>query len=291
MNPLGGLIILLLPAMVTDPAVTPNDEGAGLRSITVEGDDRVQIAFERPEIRLDLDPRQAPGLGWRNTWEEVDVVAAVTARSALTPSRFVGRPWISEFAQDDVVVFHPETPAMSGWTLTIVDSRGKSVAVRQGEGTPPASLAWNGRGDDGSAAWPGLTYSYRLDTVDPAGNRRTTVGRGFDLPAYRLADDAAQTLVFAGDKIISPDRVTPLADLVASPLILAAASWLNQTPGLSSPIEIRATARSQELAEALAAAVDAALSPLVCGDPARVTTAVRVVADAPDAGVVEVVDR
>ena len=150
---------------------------------------------------------------------------------------------------------------MSSWTLTIVDSRGKSVAVRQGEGTPPASLAWNGRGDDGSPAWPGLTYSYRLDTVDPAGNRRTTVGRGFDLPTYRLVDDAAQTLVFAGDRILSPDRLAPVADLATSPLMFAAASWLNQAPGLTSPIEIRATARSQELAAALAAAVDAALAP------------------------------
>jgi hypothetical protein len=291
MSPLGSLIILLLPALVTEPAAPPADEGPGLRSITVEGDDRVQIHFERPEIRLDLDPRQAPGLGWRNTWEKVDVVAAVTARSALAPGRFVGRPWLTEFAQDDVVVFHPETPPMSSWTLTIVDSRGKPVARRQGEGTPPASLSWNGRGDDGSPAWPGLTYSYRLDTVDPAGNRRTTVGRGFDLPTYRLVDDAAQTLIFAGDRILAPDRLAPVADLATSPLLLATASWLNQAPGLSSPIEIRATARSQELAAALAAAVDAALAPLVGGDPARVTTVVRVVADAPDPGVVEVVSR
>lgn len=284
------LIVLLLSLAVAAAASAADDETTGVRSVTVEGDDQVQITFERPSIRLDLDPRQAPGLGWRNTWELVDVVVAATASSALVPPRFVGRPWLTEFAQDDVVVFHPDTPAMAAWTLSIVDSRGKSIAVRQGEGTPPASLAWNARGDDGSPAWPGLTYSYRLETVDPAGNRRTTVGRGFALPPYRLADDGAQTLVFAGDRIIGADRHAPDTDLAGSPLISAAASWLNQAAA-TSPIEIRATARTEEPAGALASAVAHALAPLVCGDPARITTVVQVVADAPDGGVVEVVNR
>lgn len=283
------LIAPLLPALLAPCArADVSADTTGVRSITIEGDDQVQITFARPRISLDLDPRLAPGLGWRNTWELVDVVAATTASSAFLPSRHVGRPWLTAFAQDDVVVFHPETPPLAAWTLTIVDSRGKQVAARRGEGAPPPSLAWNARGDDGAPAWPGLTYSYRLDTVDPAGNRRTTVGRGFDLPPYRLADGAGQTLVFAGDLVVTGGQTD--ADPGASTLIQAAASWLNQAAA-AAPIEIRATARTQDLADALATAVADALAPLVGGDPARLTTTARVVADAPDRGVVEVSSR
>ena len=279
----------LLPDAGADPiSLSRDSEGTVLRSFTIEGEDRVSIKFERPRISLDLDPRQAPGLGWKNSWDKLDVFPALTAQSAMNPPRFTGRPWLQKYAQDDVVVFHPEAPDMTSWKLTIVDSRGKPAVVRQGEGSPPASLAWNGRCDDGSPAWPGLIYSYVMETVDPAGNQRTFSGRGFGLPAYRLTGEQENLLVFAGSEIVPEDITAPTAHLPSEPLIVETASWLNQAAGLTEPIEIRATARSRRQGQQLAGLVSEALAGMICGDPARITTVVNVVADAPDQGVVEV---
>ena len=272
-------------------SLSRDSEGTVLRSFTIEGEDRISIRFDRPGISLDLDPRTAPGLGWENAWDKVDVFPAMTAQSALTPGTFTGRPWLQEYAQDNVVVFNPEAPDMTSWKLTIVDSRGKPAVVRQGEGAPPASLAWNGRRDQGDPAWPGLIYSYVMETVDPAGNERTFSGRGFGLPAYRLTGDQEDVLVFSGSELVNPATGATVPDLGQRPLIIETASWLNQAPGLTAPIEIRATARNRGQAQQLASLVSWALTNLVCGDPARISTVIKVVEDAPDQGVLEIASR
>lgn len=266
-------------ALDPDQPVSLSRDGAepAVRSFVIEGEDRVSISFERPRLSLDLDPRSAPGLDWRQTWEKADPLPAVLARTALEPGRFTARPWLNELAMDEVVVFNPEAPELAAWKMTIVDSRGATVRVMAGKGTPPASLAWNGRRDDGTAAWPGLIYSFVLETEDPAGNRRTFSGRGFHLPAYRLRGKENDLLVLGG------------ADLDSVALLEESASWLNQAPGLERPIIIRATARDRAQANRLAGRTRSLLAGKLCGDPARLLTEVQVVPDAPDGGVIEVV--
>lgn len=253
------------------------DPGSAVtRSFTIEGEDRISISFDRPSISLDLDPRKAPGLGWQDSWEKVDVYPAITGRTALAPLQFLAQPWLGEFAQGDVVVFSPDAPDMTSWHLTIVDSRGLPAYEVSGEGAPPGHLSWDGRRQDGLPAWPGLIYSYVMETVDPAGNQRTFSGRGFQLPSYRLTGSQEDVLVMAGD------------NLGSTTLMQDTASWLNQAPGLTQDIEIRATARSNDQARKMARTVATRLSPLVCGEKTRLKTVIKVVSDAPDQGVVEI---
>ncbi len=269
-------------------SLSRDQEGTVMRSFTIEGEDRVSIKFDRPNINLDLDPRSAPGLGWQNAWEKVNVFPAITTMTAVRRTSLTGKPWLQEYAQGDVVVFHPEAPELTSWKLTIVDSRGKPAMVREGKGTPPGSLVWDGRRDDGHPAWPGLTYSFLMETVDIAGNARTVSGRGFDLPAYRLTGAEKNVMVFSGGEITSEDPAVAQIDLSTTPLIIETASWLNQAPGLTEPIEIRATVRNRGQGRQLADLVHEALAGMVCGDPSRISVAVNVVGDAPDQGVIEI---
>jgi hypothetical protein len=273
---------------VTDPqdgvpeqpiSLSQDQTDPGVHSYTIEGEDRISIGFSRPDIALDLDPRAAPGLGWVDSWDKVDVFPAVTGRTALTALHHTGRPWLSELAQGDVVVFSPQAPDMTSWQLTVVDSRGIPAYVFDGQGAPPVRLAWDGRRQDGQPAWPGLIYSHVMKTEDPAGNVRTFSGRGFELPPYRLSGTQEDLLVLAGDRVQN------------NSLLTEAASWLNQAPGLTAPIEIRATARSHDQARRLAGRVQQALAPQVVGDPTRWHTVVTVVPDAPDQGVVVIASR
>ena len=266
---------------VAEPPISLSQDQTdpGVHSYTIEGEDRISIGFSRPDIALDLDPRAAPGLGWVDSWDKVEVFPALTGRTALTALRHTGKPWLSELAQDDVVVFSPQAPDMNAWQLTIVDSRGIPAYVFEGKGAPPKRLAWDGRRLDGEPAWPGLIYSHVMKTEDPAGNVRTFSGRGFELPPYRLPGAQEDLLVLAGDRVQN--------DL----LLTEAASWLNQAPGLTAPIEIRATARHDDQARRLAGQVQQALANQVVGDPTRWHTVVQVVPDAPDQGVVVIASR
>src|SRR4029077_1438196 len=47
-------------------------EGTAFKSLTVEGEDKIQIEFERPPLALDLDPTKAPGLDWGTARDVLD---------------------------------------------------------------------------------------------------------------------------------------------------------------------------------------------------------------------------
>ena len=112
-----------------DPVSLSRDPNASpLRTLTIEGEDKISIEFGRPEIGMDLDPRSAPGLGWIETWDQIAFFPALTSRTALDSAVHLGTPWIQSLAQDDVVVFRPEAPEMNSWRLTIVDVEGNRVS-------------------------------------------------------------------------------------------------------------------------------------------------------------------
>src|SRR5215471_1201304 len=54
----------LPPATPVDTTMTlkGGTSGKEFRSMTIEGEDRVHVDFGRPELRLDLDPEDVPGL-------------------------------------------------------------------------------------------------------------------------------------------------------------------------------------------------------------------------------------
>ncbi len=272
-------------------ALDRNSDGGVLRSMTIEGDDQVSVRFERPGILLDLQPRTAPGLGWRNTWEKVELFPVVTSFSALEPSPYLGSPWLDSFSAEEVVVFRPMAEQSHRWMLTVVDSRGRPAVSFEGKGQPPESIAWDGRRTDGSPAWPGLIYTHVLETRDKAGNLRTYTGEGFELPPYRLTRKDGIQLVMAGELFNGATGVRRAETGPAPDLIREAASWLNQVEGIEREIEIMVTARSKGQARRLAEAVARSLNQKIIGNPSRLGTSVQVVTDAPDHGMVIIATR
>ena len=271
-------------------------EGTVFKSLTVEGEDRVHVDFERPELKLDLDLEKAPGLDWGSAADVLDrtnsdLDAPLVGLSAKQTNPYLGRPWLSEFATGPVARFHPAAEGVASWKLVVVDSKGAAVRSFWGKGDPPKEIDWDGRATDGTPVTPGLTYSYVFEAHDKAGNKRNVVGQGFTVTAYRIDAPEGPTLLFSATELgsaagASLASAAPAAGETptAAPILLEAASWLNQSERLSQPIRVTATARSQEQAEALASNVQRALAPLVLGDPARVQTAALVEADSPEAG-------
>ena len=283
-----------------DYTLRGGQEGTVFKSLTVEGEDRVRVDYERPELKLDIELEKAPGLDWGSAADVLnranrDLQEPLVGLSAKQAPQYLARPWLSEFATGPVARFHPNAEGVERWKLVVVDSKGASVATFAGKGDPPAEIAWDGRATNGTLVTPGLTYSYVFEAFDRAGNKKNVVGQGFKVTAYRVSTAEGTTLLFSASELHSaagaqnaPAALGSSEAPAAPPILLEAASWLNQSERVSQPIRVTATARTLELAENLAGSVKRTLAPLVLGDPVRIDVVAMVEPDAPEAGTIRI---
>src|SRR5262245_17164438 len=288
------------PAASQDSSMTlrAGQTGTQFKSMTIEGEDRVHVDFGRPELNMDLDPQDVPGLT-RGTALDVldrtvpDLSTPLVALSSHDRSPYVARPWLRQFATGSVAKLRPGVQGAVRWRLLVADSRGETVASYDGKGDPPKEIAWDGRGKSGAPVTPGLTYSYVFEAHDRAGNKRNFVGQGFTVAAYRMESPSGQTLVMSGRDLIALD-----SDGMAygptmrrgkeSPIFLEVASWLNQSNKVRDPVRVAVAARTLDQATSLANRATAALAGHVIGDPSRIQTVTEIAADAPEDGVLRI---
>jgi hypothetical protein len=270
-------------------------EGTVFKSLTVEGEDRIHLDFDRPELKVELDPTRAPGLDWGSARDVLDRTAPDLAtplvmQSAHEPSPYVAHPWLSHFASGAVARFRPNLTGVASWKLAVVDARGETVATYSGQGEPPREIAWNGRSQGGAPVVPGLTYSYVLEAHDKAGNKRNFVGQGFKVNAYRLDTPEGPMMVLSAQELpaMTPGRAVAVSAATTPPILIEAASWLNQRDKPNQPVRVTATAKSYEAAQALADFVIRSMTPQLIGDPARMQAVAEVQADAPEGGTIKI---
>ena len=273
-------------------------ERTDLRSLTIEGEDRVHVEIERPPLALQLDPAKVNGLDFGTAQDVLDrtppdLTTQYLAVSANERSPYTGRPWLRQFASGSVARFQPNVRGTERWKLTVADSHGQTVAQFGGKGEAPKEIVWDGRSLSGAPVTPGITYSYVFEAVDKAGNKRNFVGQGFKVSAYRLDSPLGPTLVFSAQTlqegaVATAYGPTGAATRPAPPIVLEAASTLNQSPRVSQPIRVSVTGRTYEYANATAKQVAAWIAGLTIGDPARVQAVAQVEPDAPEGGTVRI---
>ncbi|MDH3197775.1 MAG: hypothetical protein OEO21_06000 [Candidatus Krumholzibacteria bacterium] len=269
-------------------------QGTLFESLRVEGEDRVRIQFERPRLVIGFDALAVPGLDWESVLSAVgrtdlDMITPYLALSAGRRAEYYARPWLDEFSTEGVARFRPSLEGVDRWRLLIASSKGDTVAVFSGRGTPPREIAWDGSSLDGTPVPPGLTYSYVLEAYDRAGNRRNFVGEGFELPAYRIDKDGKRTMLFSGAEL-APATPAPAGARAPEPaILLEVASWINQAPGATEPVLVEVTSRSFKEASRLADEVIRRLTPFLLIDPRRLQPTTHVEPDGPAAGTVAVV--
>ncbi len=255
-------------------------EGTDFRTLTIEGEDRVHIEFDRPPVVVDLDLEKVAGLDLGSARDVLnrtvpDLVTPLADLSSAERSPYVARPWLRQFASGSVAQFRPEVRDADRWKLLIANSRGQTVASFEGHGDPPKEISWDGRSQSGATVVPGLTYSYAFEAYDRAGNKRNFVGQGFTVSAYRFDTPAGPTLACS-------------ARGLREPILLEIASCWNQANRPRDPVRLTATSRSYEEANALAQRAAQTLGTHLIGDPSRVQAVAQVEPDAPEGGVLRV---
>jgi len=274
--------------------IPAGQEGTVFRSLTVEGEDRVHFEFERPELKVDLDPHQAPGLDPGSAADILmrsgpDLVAPFQALSRTAIEPCVSRPWLSQFASGAVARFRPEVTDVARWRLLVANAKGETVATMEGKGQPPKEIPWDGRAQDGSMVMPEMVYSYVFEAHDRAGNKRNFLGEGFRVSAYRTEDATGPRLAFAARRLAwTEDSGGRTLAAAAPPILIESARWLNQAERATRPVLVTVSARSYDQAQTLATRIAAQLAPYLAGDPARVRGKAVVQPDAPDGGTVAI---
>lgn len=254
--------------------IKAGESGKQFNNITVEGEDRVRVNFDRPELKLDVDPSKAPGLDWQSVWaalgsDEFNFVDPVLSRSVYERSPYAPRPWLDSMNDGPVARFRPEVNGVEKWGLEVADSRGKTVARFQGNGKPPKEITWDGTTIDGGAARSDLTYSYVLNATDKAGNKRSFVGDSFQIPPHVAQNKEGMSMSFSVPVESATDRVPDA-------VVLEAATRLNQNVATNVPVKVEVTASTFNLAKSIADEVVATLQPHLYGEPARITVLTNV---------------
>lgn len=258
--------------------------GTEFRTLTVEGEDRIHIDFDRPPIEMPLDPTKVAGLDLGTTQDVLDRTMPDLETPLVTLSKnehcpYLARPWLGEFATGAVARFRPNLKDVARWKLLVANSRGETVATFQGKGKPPDNISWNGRAQNGTPVVPGLTYSYALEAYDRAGNKRNFVGQGFTVSAYRIDGPKGPTLLFSAKDLTGAQ---------SDPIVLEAADAWNEGNHLKDPIRILVSARTRDEANTLASRVSSVFAENTLGDPARIQTVTEIRSDAPEGGVVRI---
>jgi hypothetical protein len=280
------------PSKATESEMVLREEGAELPSLTVTGENRIRIEFDRPTLEFDLDPRTAPGLEWGDPLavlqgERIDLETPFLAESATAEIPSLADPWANGFRAGPVARFRPQLEGVAEWRLVIASSLSDTVAVFSGSGEPPEEIEWDGRKTGGGLSSPALVYSYSVEVADRAGNRRTFVGPGFRLPAYRATESGSHVLLLNGEQL--PSDWMRRAPETIPPLLQEAASLANRGSETDAPVEVRVAAPTFARAEDIARSVAACLSTRLLGNPLRLRTVAEAVTGAPEAGDIVIV--
>ncbi len=270
------------------------------KTMTIEGEDRVHVDVERPELSLELDATKVRGLESGTAADVLnrvspDLTTKYLALSATQPTPYLARPWLRQFATGPIARFQPNVKDVERWKLVVADSKGETVRTYGGKGDAPKEITWDGRTQSGALVTPGLTYSYYFEAYDKAGNKRNFVGEGFKVSAYRVDSPTGPILVFSGQSLLASQKSSRAFGMGAGtgsravpPVILETVSWLNQSARVQQPVTVAVTARSYEQANLIAKQVGMTMTELALGDPSRIKAVAEVAPDAADGGVVRV---
>jgi hypothetical protein len=115
------------------------------------------------------------------------------------------KPELIEIIPEPAKVFYVNFKDLSSWKLQIYASDGSNFRSLSGEGNPPSSIFWDGRGDSQDPLIPGEQYSYSFTAIDKAGNRRTFPGESFSVPALFLKNGEDVWVGISYALLFSPD--------------------------------------------------------------------------------------
>jgi len=188
--------------------------GAALPEITVEAENKVRQQIQKGSFSFDLDAALVDSFFTAMDEEALGISPVSGLKPHLNNLEKLASDqpphcWLRSMSRAPMVTFFPQDPEghqVQSWQLTITDYRGAPFKTFTGGGTPPASLAWDGRGDRGDMLQVGYPYSYVFGITDKGTNSYNYAGVSFRLPALDYRQDGDRRLELAGGELFNREQ-------------------------------------------------------------------------------------
>ncbi|MCK4334139.1 hypothetical protein KAX06_05075 [candidate division WOR-3 bacterium] len=207
------ILFVLLTALVVIP-VTLLGQQLGERVVTGKA-----IIESKPKaFYYEIDPYQPIGILLGANRFILDPNLITQVEMAVGRSTFMADPYllripvqIPRFYNLDHEVLSVETApyqerGVGEWEVQILDARGSTFRTLQGKGSLPASISWDGRGDELTEVMRvGDVYSYIIILTMKDGSRMRKIGRPIDLNgiAYDSVVAVKESEIATYDPIVS----------------------------------------------------------------------------------------
>lgn len=148
------------------------------------------------------------------------------------------------------------------WSLSLVDEDGKPIRSFEGQGEPPASVAWDGKTDAGDWIRAGHAYSavYKFsDAGTPAAPARTVLGQPIRFEGLVRETAEGRVLGLDTSELFGTDRRGQDLAAGGQPLVRVAADFVRRR-AFGAPLSLRLFGPDALTAEMQAAAVKAAMA-------------------------------
>lgn len=186
----------------------PEDSSKVLNDVVVA--EKYEAVFEEDKIpiRLGADFSDVVKIPERINWTAVDNQNPESESDSWEHFAFkLSSPQYANINPAPVKMFRAQFKKLSKWKFEIFRSNGSLFRTIEGEGNPPETVAWDGRGDNGDMLIPGHNYAYSFTPTDKAGNKRVFPGQNFSVEAAYVNMDSLLWIGIADSKLFSYDGI------------------------------------------------------------------------------------
>ncbi len=225
MNSRQALAIPFALALICAPFAALSQETEAAKGESVHLMEVVDVNEFRLEVeKTELEFHPEPGEIDDGATEAEERLFTYTPLASFNPYLFdterVECPVIPDFGsrpvtRAPVTSFHTgfdNSADVKRWQLEITDYRGEIFRKLSGEGIPPASLSWDGRGEHDELLKPGFPYSFVFTIEDSGTNRYQYAGSTFSLPFLSYRKGKNQVVEAAGHDLFEKRSRAPLGD-------------------------------------------------------------------------------
>jgi hypothetical protein len=216
------ILSLLALGLINIKAQSDNSgEQKGLDDIIVKETFEAGSEEEKLPVSLKADFSNLVEIKERIYWSSVSWEFGGEQPTVQNFSGKFSQPELTGIAPAPAKVFFMNFEELASWKIDVFTSDGKKFRTLSGEGKPPKSIGWDGRGDDNNPLTPGESYAYSLTAIDKAGNRRTFPGGAFSVPALYLNDEDGIWIGLSYSSLFTPNGygLAPEAENFAAELV------------------------------------------------------------------------
>jgi hypothetical protein len=205
MNIYHTLTVLLLVGSLAVAQTSADSTDQSLEDVVVKGTYQLGAEKEKLPVVLKADYSNLVEIPERIHWSVVNWQLGGGQTTLNLFEYKTSTPQLVRIIPAPAKVFQLNFKDLSSWKIDIFTSDGRNFKSISGEGDPPKTVAWNGRGDDGTPLFPGEPYAYSFTAVDRAGNRRTFPGEAFSVSSIYLQNEEGVWIGLANTCLFSAE--------------------------------------------------------------------------------------